>query len=249
MTDEPTNEPEVTTPARSRGRPSLAEMEAREKALADKEAELALREREADLKAAEANAALREVDVIRTEQAIAASSPARSGTIRNETARSANVTEPLRRRRYHGGEMPTEFHIPEEQIPLNTSYQWNNDTVFGQTNPSYSSHAQMQGWRAVDASRHPHLMPEGYTGPIKVKGQILMERPMELTLEARQEDYERAIGEVQRKEEQLYGAPAGTLPRARANGSQDFIQVNREVVPGAPTKTNYQYDNAGPVIE
>lgn len=242
MSDE-TNTAEETVPApRKAGRPSMAEIEAREKALADKDADLALREREADLRLAEANAALREVDVVRTEQAaVTAASPARSGTLRNETARSANVTEPIRRRRYHDGEMPSEFHVPQSDIPLGTSYQWNNETVFGQTNPSYDSHMLMQGWRPVDASRHPNLMPEGYSGPIRVKGQVLMERPMELTLEALQEDKDRALNEVRRKEEQLYGAPAGTLQRSRANGSNDFIQVNREVVPGAPAKPNYQY--------
>ncbi len=145
--------------------------------------------------------------------------------------------------------MPSEFHIPKDQIPVGTSYQWNNYTVFGQNNPSYDSHMLMQGWRPVDSTRHPHLVPEGYKGPLIVKGQVLMERPMELTLEARQEDYERAIGEVQRKEEQLYGTPAGTMPRSRANGSNDFIQVNREVVPGAPTKSNYTYDTGGQPVE
>lgn len=235
MSDE-TNTAEETVPApRKPGRPSMAEIEAREKALADKDADLAMREREADLRLAEANAALREVDVVRAEQAaVTAASPARSGTIRNDAARSANVTEPLRRRRYHDGEMPSEFHIPRDQIPPGTSYQWNNYTVFGQTNPSADSHALMQGWRPVDASRHPHLMPEGHKGPITVKGQILMERPVELTREALQEDYDRAVGEVQRKEEQLYGERPDT-PAGRQLG------IKHEVVPGAPTKSNYQY--------
>lgn len=243
MTDESNASTEVTTEEakRGKGRPTLAELDARAAALAEKEAELALREREAELSLAEANAALREVDLVRAEAKTAAS-PARSGTLRNEGVRSDTVTEPLRRRRFHGGEMPTEFHIPEDQIPVGTSYQWNNATVFGQNNPTYDSHMMMQGWRPVDASRHPHLVPEGYKGSLIVKGQILMERPMELTREALQEDYERATGEVRRKEEQLFGARPDTEGGRR-------LGIKKEIIQGAPSAPNYTYEGGGPVIE
>lgn len=239
------------TAGRSRGRPTIAEIEAREKAIKEREDDLAIREREAQLAAAEANAALREAELAKAEAIAAASkiSPARSGTPRSADVRSDTVTQPLRRRRYHSGEMPNEFHIPPDQIPDGTSYQWNNYTVFGMQNPSADAHMQMQGWVPVPAERHPHLVPVGYTGPIVVKGQILMERPIELTQEALQEDYNRAVGEVRRKEEQLYGTPQGQLPRSRANGSNEFINVKRDVEPGVPVKPNYTYEGDGMPIE
>lgn len=256
MTDDtnpaPAAEPETK---RNRGRPTIAEIEAREQAVKEQEEALALRERELELEVAERNADMRARDLERAEAAARQPPPApvaaaRSGGARTGDIRTETVTEPLRRRRYHGGEVPNEFHIPEDQIPDGISYQWNNYQVFGQNNPSYDAHMQMQGWVPVDASRHPHLMPAGHKGPIIVKGQILMERPVELTREALQEDYDRAIGEVRAKEEQLYGAPPGTMPRQRANGTAEFNSIKREIEPGTPIKPKYQYeDAAGPVVE
>jgi hypothetical protein len=245
MTDESsTTETAAETETRKRGRPTIAELEAREAALKEREEEIAVREREAELQVAEANAALREADLIKVEAKNAAG---RSGTARGGDIRSADLTQPVRRRRYTSGEMPNEFHIPEDQIPDGISYQWNNHTVFGMNNPSADAHMAMQGWQPVPASRHPHLVQQGAdpTGPILVKGQILMERPMELTQEALQEDYDRAMGEVAAKERQLHGTPPGTLPRARANGSAEFNSVKKQVEPGGPSPGNYTYENAG----
>lgn len=225
------------------GRPSKAELDARAAALAEREETIALREREAEIKLAEANAGLRELDLERVERSIPQPAvAARSGSFRSTDARTETVTDPLRQRRYRHSEIPNEFHIPDEQIPDGTSYQWNNFTVFGQGNPSQDSYMAMQGWRPVPASRHPHLMPEGATGPVIVKGQILVERPMELTREALQEDYERAVGEVKAKEAQLYGERPDT-PAGRSLG------ISKVVEKGAPVKPNYQYDTGGPVIE
>lgn len=232
---------------RGRGRPTLAELEDRRKALDAREAALA----EQELAIAEANMALRERDIEMREKQAAPVAAARSGGIRNETARSSAIREPIRQRRYRGGEMPNEFDIPADQIPEDSSYQWNNYTVFGQSNPHYSAFMGMQGWEPVPTRRHPNLMPPGThdDAPIIVKGQILVERPIELTQEALQEQLDKARGEVLAKEEQLYGAPKGTLPRARANGSNEFIAINKEIERGQPVKRNYQYDDGGQPIE
>jgi hypothetical protein len=228
--------------SRGKGRPTIAELTAREQAISDREK--TIDEKMAELEAAQANlqALLEQVN-----------GAGRSAPVRAAPLRSGTITEPVRGRRYKGGEMPNEFHIPAEDIPDGISYQWNNHTVFGQENPSYSSHMQMQGWVPVPASRHPHLVPAGYdlNGSIIVKGQILVERPMELTQEALQEELDKARGEVRMKEEQLYGPqPEGQFQRARANGTNEFNQINREVVRGGPSPANYQYEAAtGPVIE
>jgi len=238
---------------RGRGRPSNAELEAREKALKDREEEIALREREAELHLAEANAALREIDLNKAEQKIADTrvAAARTAQMRGDGIRSATVTEPARGRRYRGAEMPNEFHIPEEDVPDGMSYQWNNYTVFGMQNPQYDSYMAMQGWTPVPADRHPHLVPVGHKGHIVVKGQILMERPVEYTREALQEEYEKAVGEVRAKEQQMYGTPAGQLPRARDNGTAEFNRVKKDFEPGVPVAPSYDYGAAatGPVIE
>jgi len=242
MTTESQTGAEITSEEakRGKGRPTIAELTAREQAVADREK--TIDEKFAELAAAQAN----------LEQLLAQVHGAgRSTPVRAATARTEDVTEPVRGRRYKGGEMPNKFHIPPEDIPGGISYQWNNHTVFGQENASYSAYMQMQGWVPVPASRHPHLMPVGYEGPIIVDGQILMERPAELTREALQEELDKARGEVRMKEEQLYGPqPEGQFQRARANGSNEFNQINRTVERGTPSPGNYQYEAAtGPVIE
>jgi hypothetical protein len=224
------------TESRGRGRPSLAELKEREDRLKAREAEIAEREAEIELAAAEANLAMREAELMRREQQVVAAgrAPARSGSVRSE-----DITQPVRGRRYKGAEMPDKFHIPTEDIPEGISYQWNNHTIFGQEQRHYSAFMEMQGWVPVPASRHPHLMPKNAnpSDPIIIDGQILMERPQELT-------------DVRAKEEQLYGTPQGTLPRARENGSNDFIAVRKGVEPGTPVPRNYQYETAqGGVIE
>ncbi len=247
--------PAEETESRGRGRPTIAEINERKAALDAREADLAAREAEAELAAAEANLAMREAQLLARQQQ--AQQPVAAGRLsaRTGTIRSDDITEPVRGRRFKGGmDMPDRFHIPPQDIPLGISYQWNNHTVFGQEDRAYSSFMEMQGWQPVPASRHPHLVPKDAppNSPIIIAGQILMERPQELTDEALAEELAKARGEVRMKEEQLFGTPAGTLPRARANGTSEFNQVSRRVErPEAELpRGNYQYEGAnGSVIE
>jgi hypothetical protein len=58
------------------------------------------------------------------------------------------------------------------------------------------------------------MMPLAHKGKtIEVDGMILMERPKELTDEARRVEERRAKAQVRTKEEQLRETPAGTLSR------------------------------------
>lgn len=251
--------PDTTSPIaaeeakRGRGRPSNADLDAREAALKEREEQIAIRLRDAELRAAEANAAMREAElaVLEANTTIVA---ARSGSARSGTVRP-DVTKPVRRRQFSGDEMPDEFYIAPEEIPPDASYQWNNHSVSGQPiSAAYTTFMARQGWEPVPTSRHPHMMPEGTQGsaPIIVGGQILVERPKELTREARQESYDKAIGEVRRKEEQLHGpAPKGQFQRARANGdTTGMVQVSKGFEPGEPVQRNYQYvDNPGMPVE
>lgn len=227
--------------AAPRGRPTKAELDARAEELAKRAAALDKREAEltedqkvVELAVADVNLALREADLAKREAAAAG----RSGSARSGDIRSEDITAPVRRRKYKGAEVPDVFHIPPEDIPVDTSYQWNNKSVFGQENPSYDAYMANQGWQPVPAERHPHLVQPGHTGPIVVRGQILMERPMELTKEAMQEDYDRARNEVRRKEEQLYGE------RPNTEGGRS-LGITKGVEQGAPIPANYQYKDEG----
>jgi hypothetical protein len=239
----PPEELELDAPDTEAEAPADDDLDARIADMTRRENELAEREKLAALALAEANLALRTLDVERAEQQAAALAAGRSGGIRSGDIRSETVTQPLRQRRYKGGDMPNEFDVPMDQIPAGMSYQWNVHTIFGQENHSMNAHMQMQGWEPVHSSRHPHLCPKDYDGPIIVKGQILMERPMELTQEALQEDYDRARGEVRMKEEQLYGARPDTPVGKQLGIKKEFEH------PTAELPRNYQYEGGGPVIE
>lgn len=105
------------------------------------------------------------------------------------------------------------FHIPPEIIPDGWSYEWKRQSCYGQPDPDHQINLRANHWRSVPSDRHPQLMPDGHTGAITKDGQILMERPAYLTEEARQEDYEIAMGEVARKEAQLGHTPPNTFTR------------------------------------
>ncbi len=240
---------------RSRGRPTIAELEARKAELNAREEDIRRRELEVELAAAEANLGLRELEVERRSDAVAAGRlSARTGTVRSE-----ELTEPVRGRRYKGGQdMPNKYHIPPEQIPEGMSYQWNSHSVFGQVQHSTNAFMGMQGWEPVMSTRHPHLCPPGYDGPIIIDGQMLVERPADFTNEALQEELDKARGEVRMKEEQLYGpAPgiANQAPRQRDNGTNEFVKVKKQFErPEAelPRGANYSYETpgqGGPIIE
>lgn len=234
----PTPPVEDNEASRGRGRPSIAELEARKAALDSREEDLKRRELEAELAAAEANQALRERDL--EARTVAAG---RTGGLRAGNLRSDNLSEPVRGRKYKGGaDMPNKFDVPREQIPDGMSYQWNNATVFGKSDPSYDSFMAQQGWEPVPAYRHPHLVPPGTpeNAPIIIDGQVLVERPAELTNEALQEELDKARGEVRAKEDQLYGARPDT-PVGRGLGiKKDFERPTAELPRG-----NYQYETPG----
>lgn len=97
-----------------------------------------------------------------------------------------------------------EFYIDPALIPEGWDYNWKTKTVWEKDNPSYDVTLARTGWAPVPASRHPELMPVGYTGnTILRKGQILMERPMEITRHVMDMDVARARKQVRVREDQL----------------------------------------------
>lgn len=228
---------EETEEKRGRGRPSTAELDARRAALDAREEEIRIQEAEVELAAAEANLAMREARIEASQVAAGRSNGVRAGTIRSE-----DVTVPVRQRKYKGGlGNKNKFDIAMEDIPNDMSYQWNNSTVYGKEDHSYNSDMAAQGWEPVHSSRHPHLVPPGYDGPIILDGMVLVERPKELTQEAIREDRMRALGEVRAKEDQLYGARPDT-PVGRSLGiKKDFERPTAELPRGA----SYSYETPG----
>lgn len=130
------------------------------------------------------------------------------------------------------GEGTDEFYIDPAIIPDGWSYEWKRETVLGQPDPSYQVSLAHRGWEPVPASRHPELVPPGWTGAhIPRKGCLLMERPLEITDAVRQQDNRRAREQVRQKEAQLGGAPPGTFERDNKGNPMASIKKGYEAIP------------------
>lgn len=134
-----------------------------------------------------------------TRKATPNSPPVRTGEVRTEPVREAVRDVPERRQRLRKGianVSPT--HIPQEMIPEGVDLQWVTDTVHGQPEIQGRQSFEINGWRPVTGDMWGGLfdgmfMPKGYKGEINVLGSVLMERPLELTLEARAEERSQAV--------------------------------------------------------
>lgn len=133
------------------------------------------------------------------------------------------------------------YAIPPHIIPTGWDYQWNTYTVAGQEAVDSQILMAENGWRPVPAERHAGMfMPEGHKGVVLRGGMRLEERPSALTQEARQEDYEKAVGQVQDQNAQLFGEKKfgrgfenrSFAGRSRAAG--DGIRQGVEVASDAP---------------
>jgi hypothetical protein len=100
--------------------------------------------------------------------------------------------------------------IAKEDIPDGMDYQWVTDSVLGQPMPQRRGRFERRGWKPVPASRHDGLfMPKGFQGEINVDGLVLMERPMELSMEARRREKMKAAEQVYVREAALRGGDLG----------------------------------------
>lgn len=77
------------------------------------------------------------------------------------------------------------FDVPKHLMEPGWTYEWKRDTVLGKQDDTHMVHLKENGWREVmvePGSRWSgHFMPQGYTGPIRREGNILMERPSAMT--------------------------------------------------------------------
>lgn len=125
-----------------------------------------------------------------------------------------------------------EFFVEPGIIPDGWSYEWKTKTVLGAEDPAHQVALQRKGWEVVPATRHPEMMPLGYTGvPITRKGMILMERPLSITEEARSAENRRARLQVRAKEEQLSAAKPGEFERSNKGNEMTKIKKGYEAMP------------------
>lgn len=146
-------------------------------------------------------------------------------------ARAARRAAELRE---HGSldEGTDKFYIDPRIIPDGWSYEFRTHTVLGKEDPSYAVNLARKGWEPVPRSRHPELMPDNYAGETILRdGQILMERPLEITQEAMVRDRQIARDQVRGKEEQLGATPPGQFGRDNKGVPLASIRKSFESIP------------------
>lgn len=143
-----------------------------------------------------------------------AAAPVRSAV--RTAAPESEGREPARKRTRQRLGTVDKFHIAADRIPPGMAYEWKRYEVLGQHDHSYSQSLSENGWDPVDASRHPDLMPPGHKGAIIRDGLMLMERPVELSEEAKAEDYQMARDQVRVNEAKMADTPHGTMTRDHA---------------------------------
>lgn len=144
---------------------------------------------------------------------------------RREAQHEAGHSEPRRTRRRKATAVEDIFYIPVEEIPEGSSYEWKRWAVVGQEDPFYIAQMREQGWEPVDPKRHPSWLPPGYSQPYIIKGgQILMERPIELTEEARAEQKVLARQQVREAEARLGRTPGNTHQRLAPKITKEIMR-------------------------
>ena len=132
-----------------------------------------------------------------------------------------------------------QFYLPIDEIPethkamfdgsLVVSYEWKRYSNMGQEDPFYIANLREQGWEPVDPKKHPNWLPPGYDKPQIIKGGlILMERPIELSLEAKREEKKHSKQQVREAEARLGMTPKGELtrnfPGIEARVSKEYVR-------------------------
>lgn len=116
------------------------------------------------------------------------------------------------------------FYIDPTKIPADWSYEWKTETVYGAEDPSRMVNYARTGWEPVPASRHPEMMPRGASPqePIRLDGQILMERPQVITDQVRQREHNKATAQLRSKMAQNGQTPDGQHDRCVLEHKSEF---------------------------
>lgn len=124
-----------------------------------------------------------------------------------------NIREGQVRRRTRSTD--DKYAIPAKYKAPGVSYEWKTEEILGapHDDPSYMPGLMDNGWEAVPLKEMPDMGRENQAGVIRRGGQILMKRPIELTREARVEDFQIARSQVNNNTAKMTGTnPAAGMP-------------------------------------
>lgn len=125
-----------------------------------------------------------------------------------------------------------DFYINKDDVPAGWEYEWKRKLLLGAEDPAYQVALARAGWEPVPTSRHPSYMPNNGDYPIiERKGMVLMERPSEISEEARAIELRKARNQVRQKEAQLNSAEGGQFERANKDQSLVNIRKSYDSIP------------------
>lgn len=169
------------------------------------------------------------------EAAPEASTPVREAMrrpMREEDPRARAAKRAAEIRGHLGGDLdegPDKFYVPAHYVPDGWTYEWKRKTILNQEDPAYQVALTRKGWEPVPASRHSEMMPSGGSwNTIERDGMVLMERPKDITDEARDLELRAARQQMRQKEAQLNSAPDGQFGR---NHPQAKARINKGYEP------------------
>ena len=122
---------------------------------------------------------------------------------------------------------PTRGNDPTK-VDQEISFEWKRYEVAGK--PDYAEQRSYldQGWRFVEHQIFPgRFAPPGTTGPVIVKDMVLMERPMRLTVQARNEEIAEATRAMLVHRRTLGQTPPGQAQRTvfADRSSRESIEI------------------------
>ena len=121
---------------------------------------------------------------------------------------------------------PTNGKGTPEQVAKEIDFQWNNYETYGKRDYAIEREHHNQGWQEVLHSDFPErFAPAGTDGPVIVKDMVLVWRPMRLTVQARNDEIQRATRAMQVHRMKMADAPDGQAPR-----TQPVLRSSREAI-------------------
>jgi hypothetical protein len=109
---------------------------------------------------------------------------------------------------------PTNGDPAKNNIDNEIDFNWKRWETYGRRDYAELRDYHLQGWREVMHHHFPgRFAPEGTEGPVVVKDMLLMERPMRLTVKARNEGILAATRAMKVNQSNLGTTPEGSAPR------------------------------------
>lgn len=126
------------------------------------------------------------------------------------------------------------YHIDRADIPEGFDLQWVAVSVLGQDMVRERGQFERKGWTPVhqsdfDGRFDGRYMPRGQDGEINVGGQVLMARPLELSIKSRQREHRAALDQVRIKEQALYSGQDVQASGAEHPSARKFNSINRSL--------------------